>query len=399
MGLKKCIIIGAGASRGYVEKQYENEAPPTGQQVLAYALSRKILTTGKYPKFLEALGEYCSVHHKDETSFSDVDVEDFLAEIATKLETITTKLNSSIPKPSKAEVQRITEEIRKDFTGFWKEVKESRERTPDVFEEERKVAATYQCALGESWYLMFELFRDYSAMYKHRANAYETLARFHLKEDYDLISLNYDVLFELAANASRMTFKYPNKKPDKFRLSRRRVISVAKVHGSINWLNSYSSGISIGSSPSNSYALLNKISGLIYSNRINVKSIKIEHPSKIKNITLKDLLQAGNDYVEPALLPPIGMHKDYNKVEYFSSNWKEAERMVQSADEIILIGTSLRETDIELRKMIKYRTKARVDICVVGSKPLDGDLEYLLEDKLGTIRRFKDFKQFSLTIS
>ena len=395
---KRCIIIGAGASYGYDSKLINSQKPPLGKDVLSRALERGILVKEKFPCILESLVDYCEKHQKDNVYFSDVDIEEFLESMATKLESISSTLNLSAPTATSTDIEKITAEIQKDFANSWKIIKSSYNDGADLNRDLRKAAYFFQSALGESWFLMFDLFRDYSIAYRPAFDAYQRLALQHLKEDYDLISLNYDVLFELAANASGIAVRYPDTNPDKLLLTNSRIISVAKVHGSVNWFNSYSRTITLGDTNETSYKLLNKVAGFIYSNRSQMEPIRIVEPALLRQITMDNILQSGREYYEPALLPPIGGYKDYDKVRYFKLNWTEAERMIGLADELVFIGTQVRKQDTMLREMLKNKAKAKVDILTVGSKPTERDLKEIMGDKVGTVSAFVDFEEFAKTL-
>jgi hypothetical protein len=229
-------------------------------------------------------------------------------------------------------------------------------------------------------------------------DAYRRLALHHLDEEYDLISLNYDIIFELAANVSGIVVAYPDISPDKFLMTSSRIIRMAKVHGSINWFNSLGRAIALSGVNDSSYGLLNKIAGFIYSNRFHVGSPLIVDPNRLGQITMFNLLQSGTDYYEPALLPPVGGYKDYEKVQYFVRNWNEAEKMVSGADELVFIGTQVRKQDTKLRELLKEKAKNNIDITVVGSKPTDQDLRDLMGNKSEkTPKRYPDFEHFVQT--
>lgn len=391
---KRCIIIGAGASHGYDNGLVERDRPPTGENILSVAVEKKILSEGKYPHFLRCLKDYCIGNQKDALSFSKVDIEDFLNYIARELEKIVSKLTSCVPVPTAEEIKIFSDKIRNDLPGVWEKVKESFSENGDSYSVIRRTAAEYQSVIGESWYLMFELFRYYSIVDISQKNAYEALARYHLKNDYDLISLNYDVLFELAAEKSGMVIKYPETRPSKVVLSQKKVIPIAKVHGSINWFNSYSSGLPLKNTTASSYDLLKEMAGFIFSNRVNAFPLKIMSPKSIKKFSIERLLWSGKKYYEPALLPPVGNYKDYEKVKYFSDNWNEAKKMVADADELVLIGTRLRSADDKMRRLLQDNAKSEVDLYVAGSQPTDEELMGLLGKDIGIRTRFKYFTEF-----
>ncbi|OWP56910.1 MAG: hypothetical protein B2I17_03400 [Thermoplasmatales archaeon B_DKE] len=391
-------IIGAGASHGYDNRLVDSQKPPTGNRLLSMAAEKGILIQEKYPHLYPALKYYCTENRKDSEKFSDVDIEEFLDSLATYLESVNKEISAGFPTPTSEETEKVISAMRTDFLGFWEIVNRQHETIEDPFEKLRKVAYNFQCALGESWYMMFELFRDFSASYRPTCDAYQRLALHHMRNHYDVISLNYDLIFELAAESVGLWVQYPWTSPVVSTLTSDRIITMAKVHGSINWLNKVSRAISVGDRGDSSYKLLDRISGLIYSNRFNVEHLKFVNPSIIGNIGMDNLLQSGTEYYEPALLPPVGNYKDYDKVTYFVENWKVAERMISQADELIFIGTQVRPHDKKLRETLKANSKKRIDVVVVGSKPSDDELANIFGSNLGQISRHKDFETFAQTL-
>ena len=395
---EKCIIIGAGASYGFNSTLSEDERPPLGKDILSKSIEIGALTEWKYPMLFSLLKEYTKNNNKDEVRFSDIDIEEFLEYVANKLQQINGILDTNVPKPNEDQIQTITSALEKDFQGTWQKIKNEIQNDNDSSSKIRRIASKYQSALGESWYLMFEVFKKYSFSYRPNYDAYQRLALSHMKEGYNLISLNYDVIFELAASTVDMGFQYPpqdTEPPNTLPLvDPRRIINMAKVHGSINWFNSYSGGINLRTRE-RGYRLLHKISGLIYSNRVQREPILIVNFPQLMQTEIQDILLSGSKYYEPALLPPVGNYKDYEKVKYFENNWKAAEGYVKSASELVVIGTSIRDQDTKLRQLINDNVVKEIPITIVGSHDAETKIKTLLGSKASNLTFVDSFEEYA----
>jgi hypothetical protein len=396
---EKCIIIGAGASYGFNSTLSEDERPPLGKDILSKSIEIGALTEWKYPMLFSLLKEYTKNNNKDDVRFSDIDIEEFLEYVANKLQQINGILDTNVPKPNEDQIQTITSALEKDFQGTWQKIKNEIQNDNDSSSKIRRIASKYQSALGESWYLMFEVFKKYSFSYRPNHDAYQRLALSHMNESYNLISLNYDVIFELAASTVDMVVQYPTQNtglPKTLPLvDPRKIISMAKVHGSINWFNSYSRGINLGKTNERGYSLLHKISGFIYSNRVQMEPTLIVNFTQLLQTEIQDILLSGSKYYEPALLPPIGNYKDYEKVKYFENNWKAAEGYVKSASELVVIGTSIRDQDTKLRQLIKDNVVREIPITLVGSHDVEPKIKSLLGNKASKLSFVDSFEQYA----
>ena len=175
----------------------------------------------------------------------------------------------------------------------------------------------------------------------------------------------------------------------------RRIINMAKVHGSINWFNNYSRGINLGATKERGYRLLHKISGLIYSNRVQTEPILIQNFLQLLQTEIDDILSSGSKYYEPAVLPPVGNYKDYEKVKYFVNNWNAAEGYVKSASELVLIGTSIRDQDTKLKQLIKDNVIREIPITIVGSPDAESKIKTLLGSKVSKLTFVNSFEQYA----
>lgn len=397
--MTKCIIIGAGASYGYDSSLLDEEKPPLGKDLLSRSVEIGALTEWKYPMLFSTLNDYTNKLCKDEKRYSDIDIETYLEYIVNKLQLINGILDSKISTPTSDEMEKIISEFQRDFEGTFNKIKDEIQKISDPNYNLRKIASNLQAAMGESWYIMFEVFKKYSMDYRPNYDAYQRLALSHIKENYNLISLNYDVVFELAANSVGTIVQYP---PQDTRLTNtlplidpRRIINMAKVHGSINWFNSYSKGISLGETKEKGYRLLHKMGGLIFSNRIQMEPLLVLNFQQLWQINIRDILLSGSKYYEPALLPPVGKYKDYEKVKYFEYNWKAAGNYIKSATELVLIGTSIREQDTKLRQMIKDNVVKEIPITIVGSHDAESNIKTLLGSKASKLTFVDSFEQYA----
>ena len=396
---EKCIIIGAGASYGFDSSLLEGEKSPLGKDLLSRSVEVGALTEWKYPMIFSTLRDYAKKFGKDNARFSDIDMEEFLEYLASELQRINGILDSKVSIPSERRIKELTSEFQRDFEGTWDKIKDEIQKFPSPDFKLRQIANKFQVALGESWYLMFEVFKKYSFAYRSNYDAFQRLALSHMKESYNLISLNYDVIFELAASTVGIVVLYP---PQDAGLTNtlplvdpRRMINMAKVHGSINWFNSYSRGISLGETKERGYRLLQKMSGLIYSNRVQIEPILMVNFPQLLQTEIQDILSSGSKYYEPALLPPVGNYKDYDKVKYFEYNWKAAEGYVKSASELVVIGTSIRDQDTKLRQLIKDNVIKQIPVTIVGSHDAESKIKTLLENKVSELMFFDNFEQYA----
>ena len=203
----------------------------------------------------------------------------------------------------------------------------------------------------------------------------------------------------MAASTVGMVVQYPTQNtglPNTLPLvDPRKIINMAKVHGSINWFNSYSRGINIGETKERGYRLLHKMSGLIYSNRVQTEPILIVNLPQLLQIEIQDILLSGSKYYEPALLPPIGNYKDYEKVKYFENNWKAAEDYIKSASELVVIGTSIRDQDTKLGQLIKNSVLKEIPITIVGSHDAECRIKTLLGGKASNLTFVDSFEEYA----
>jgi hypothetical protein len=354
----KCFILGAGASFGYDETLIDIEKPPLTRDVFRRGHQLGFLTSASYPRLYDRLLFYLNNHLglalKEPTV--GIDAEEFLGWLAEEFE----RRSQPLSQP----------------------VQDDKERTR-LFQELNSV----QGALGEAWYFLFELIRHYSISYKPRFDAYRRLALHYFDSPYSAVSLNYDTIFESAILSAGLTFSYFDRTP--------LTIPLAKVHGSVSWLNPIGRGIAVGGLTSSN--VLQTVAPFIYSNRINMERPRFLDIRALHNTRVKDLLRSGTDYDEPILLPPIGSHKDYEKVELYRQIWAFAERMIAEATELVFVGTTLRKQDVRLCQAIGKNLKEGTKVVIVrGKDKVIATLSEILPWRLPeSIEVFDSFLQYT----
>ena len=313
----KCYLLGAGASYGYDEHLSDAERPPLSNEFFSKGNRLGLFTEDRYPRLYQALTEYIDLF-----SVENPDIEKFLSWLATDFFRL-----------SKSGLQ-----IKADF-----------ERT--IF---------LQCALGESFYFIYDVFRHYSLSYKARFDCYRRLALHYFDEKYTVISLNYDTLFENAILSVNGSFHYlpPRRHPNS--------IPIAKFHGSINWFNPFGRAIAYGGLKEEAFKT---IVCSVFSNRSWMEPMIILHPLVLSGVEIKDLVRSGTDYDEPALIPPLENYKDYEKVERYKEVWSFAESMLRDATELIIIGCSIRREDKKLEEFLLKDFNRNATITIVNRHP------------------------------
>lgn len=386
---KKCYLIGAGASYGYDESIPVEERPPKGIDLLSKALKNGFLTEDKYPDFLDVLQQYAINMKKDSKNYTDIDIEEFLEDVALAFDIVSSLTKKDLVTVGEEEIDTLLEPLRFMFRKLFEEPQlPSEQKLPTDPNHLR--AIKLQRVLGEASFLIWEQFRAYSFRYRASFDNYQRLALYHLNEPYNIVSLNYDTIFELAAMQSGLNIQYsgtPKMYP--FGIGPSRIINIAKVHGSINWFNLYSRGIALGGIDKG-YSLLHRISNVFHTNHVDMEPPIIVNPPALAQFDINDMLMSGNQYYEPIIVPPIGKYKDYEKVKFFNTNWEDAGNMISSANELIIIGISLREQDNRLRNLLAVKVKDGVKVTIVGSKGCFTRISEILGSKLKSEPNFFD---------
>ncbi len=240
--MTKCYVLGAGASYGYNESLSNEMRPPLTTEFFIKGSRLGLFTEKKWPRLFVMLKEYLHDSHEESNVnplMATIDIEGLLSWLATQFWQFSTS-------PSQ------------DVTYFQR-------------------ADRLQGALSETFYLIYDMLRFYSISYTPKFDSYRRLALHFNDDKYFVISLNYDLLFEIAAisvNIPCHYFQGPHHPKS---------IPLAKIHGSINWINPCQGGIAWGSLGRDDF---NKIITPIYSNRINTRNMIILPISDVRSIEL-----------------------------------------------------------------------------------------------------------------
>jgi hypothetical protein len=277
----KCIILGAGASYGYDDSLSDIQRPPLTDDIFRNGMLLGIFSQEKYPTLYEKLKSYvASILGKPWSDpIEKINVEEFMQWLANQFTSLS---KSTAQEWMTSDYERAIAEVR-----------------------------SFQAALGEMWYYLFNILKNYSMSYRPTLDNYQRLALHYYKKHYAVISLNYDIIFERALLNVGCNYSYTGE-------IHPFAIPIAKVHGSINLFNSYSGGIALPDLGGLSgFALLPHIAPLIFSNKVYLQSPILIDPRQIDKIDMDHLLRSGSDYFEPVLIPPLGNYKDHEKVTFF----------------------------------------------------------------------------------
>jgi len=341
--LKKCYLLGAGASYGYDDNLPDLGRPPLSNEFFSKGQRLGLFTEDKYPRLYQALIEYTKLQ-----KIENPDIENFLSWLA---------------------------------TNFYKSGEVIHEVKTDVNFER---AIFLQCALGESFYFIYDILKYYSLSYKPDFDCYRRLALHYFDKKYNIVTLNYDTLFENAILSLNGSFYYlpPRRHPNS--------IPIAKLHGSINWLNPF--GKAIAHRNLTGKDAFRTVVCSVFSNRAWMEDMKILHPLALKEIEVDDLVRSGTDYDEPALIPPLEDYKDYEKVERYKEVWDFAKSMLRDTTELILIGCSLRRQDKKLEELLSKSIRRSVSFTIVS--PDYKNVRERLEEMLQTADVKECFSSF-----
>lgn len=321
--MTKCYILGAGASYGYNEHLRKQECPPLTNEFFTKGYSTGIFNEEQYPSLSSSLNEYLK---ESNNNINSVDVEKFLAWLHEKF-TQSTNLTFSDARSSR------------DFDR------------------------DYQKALGEAFLFIWDLLRYFTAEYNPEFDAYRRLALHFFDEKYNVITLNYDCIFETAVQSIGCTFHYFPA------ITHPRSIGIAKLHGSVNWINpctrDWGGAIAFGGLQSEK--AIETVASVIYSNKMWTSNIPVDLPiPHLRYLRIPDLIRSGTDWDEPAIIPPLEDYKDYDKTPRYDHVWKYANAMLQNATKLVLIGCSIRDSDKKFIELLSTSIgKKQIPITVV----------------------------------
>lgn len=304
----KCYILGAGASEWYSDSLPSDRRPPSSQHIFKRAHELEILNEDDFPELCEAIAEDRGISTSLESADSDeleMDIEAFLGRLEQR--------------------HRLKGE---HLSG----------------------------ALGQCNFVLYELFRTFQKYYDLGLNNYTRLVRYQHENPYNIISLNYDTLVEMALITSGLEFDY-----QQYGSTPPETVNIAKIHGSVNFLVDLSQNI-----PADPLKM-SEVAKFHFSNKFGEKSVKnrILSLNDVAHTRHEDLLVSREEYYTPALIPPIGDNKPYEQFGIFSYMRQSAKEMISDAEEIVIIGSSVREEDTVLHDIFSNVGMREVDVKVV----------------------------------
>jgi len=336
----RVYLLGAGASYGYDTTLPSISVPPLTNEFFSKGVKWEILTESRYPSLINRLKlEYRweGTNQKDDLAKIQIDIEPFLAKLGRE------------------------------------------------FEEGKPYA---QGVLGETAYFILDLLKRYAITGRNSFDCYRHLALSYLNTPFYVITLNYDVLLESAANAVGLSYSYGEPVPPQS-------IPIAKPHGSISWLNPIGHGIALGGLKSGDTTTAARY---IYSNVIKTARPVMLPVQNVVALRDLDIVRSGNDYYEPIIVPPQGEFKDYRKFSLIEEVWRWAQEMINFADEIVIVGCSLRQEDSRLWNLItSLRANANVTIVNPSAEELERGI-FERNSKVQLQSPFKSFEDFVKTL-
>jgi hypothetical protein len=339
--MKKCYILGAGASYGYDESLSKEMRPPLTNEF--FIKGKQIgLFENEFPDLHSMLLEYIELTNIE---IGNIDIEIFL-------DWLISEYNRCIKDKTK---RAKNESIHR--------------------------------ALSQTYYFIYEIIRYYSLRITPGANNYKKLVQYFNACKYGIITLNYDLFIEITAD--RIGLRCHNVIWPQTQES----IPIAKIHGSINWINPRLP-MKVGTDD------FYFITQYIHSNRVNgFGNMKILQLCELKNTTFKDLVKSGEEYYEPALIPPFSNFKDYDKIRLYRAAWSLSESMLREADEIIIIGCSIRKEDIKFNELLKSELTNEKNIIIVDKKPdcVESNLNTILRSPK-IVNKFSSFSEYVRTL-
>jgi hypothetical protein len=219
----------------------------------------------------------------------------------------------------------------------------------------------YAGAIGEAWYFVWDIVRHFSVAHNPHSNNYQRIIESFPDNPFTVITTNYDTLFESIAVQKGFTYDYLLSEKASFEKNE---IPIAKIHGSINWLNKFDSLASFGG-VSGVKKLLEKVAPVIHSNK-TWSQLRIPSALEICNYSLSSLLRSGMDYDEPVIIPPLGNNKDFEKNAEYKRVWNMAEGYLKRCSDLVIIGSSLRPEDKRFCEAIASNVKTNTKLTGVN---------------------------------
>lgn len=335
--ISKGYFLGAGASYGHNENLQEPDRPPLAEQVFAAGWKKGILSSDDFEplfqwlvRFLDDRGKLAGSRHEE----LQCDVELVLSQLEETFQQHAHDLMMSGPQVSPPTASS---------------------RDP-------------QTVLSLCYYFLYELFRKYTNSFDPSESNYTKLAKMYSEEQFGVISLNYDAMFEKAIKHANRDFAYlpEDSQPDR--------IPIAKLHGSINLANDFGSAVSFDTDD-----FVDKVRH-VHSNIARTGDVLQLDFDILEKWDYRELVFGSDSHLEPAIIPPLEKYKNYDKIAIYPKIWEFAETILNKIDELVIIGTSLTIQDQQLLELLNNCLADDVHITVVC-----GDKSESVRARLGRV--------------
>lgn len=349
--MSKTFLLGAGASVGYTDSKPWELRPPGSEYFFLRGRNIGILDRNIFPDLCEKVDEYVSGNQR----FEDLP-----------------------PERLKFDIERFLRSLGDEFTES------------DRGDDGQKAHA----ALGQSFYYIYELFRHYQKLYRPENDNYHRLALHRHDSKYNVISLNYDTLLEEAFSKENIPIRYgfgDGYPPQS--------IKFAKPHGSINWIRRFREGaLALGNSEK-----LSDIASYIFSNQIkggNIANLKVLPVEATETIEHRDLIRSNSSFDHPAIVPPVGGYKHYDRVDEYQTVHNFTNSILSDTTELVIIGSSIRKEDEFLISTLDEHLDPDIDIqviCLQDTEEVADRMRVICEDA-SIDTSIKDFTSYTRTI-
>jgi hypothetical protein len=348
----RVVILGAGASIGFDSSRPKWEIPPSSTGILERARSLGILDDENFRDLSEGAKQFRASHGPPLNAETETDIEEFLGWLGAEFEN-----NRGPQSQSGAQSQSFNA----------------------------------QAALGQAIYLIYEVLRGPVSAYIPRDDAYARLARSYWTNPFGVISLNYDTLFDIAAQSIVRATAYSG-------TLCAGILSISKLHGSVNWINSSASSViaRIGGKPAGRDFAMR----MLWSNRFYMRPLMIAAPDAIRIASYRDLVPDSDNLTEVALIPPVGPYKDYGKIKFYKEVEDLAKAMVSRVRDLVIIGTRLRAQDQKLCELVQEALRHKPTVTIVGNRDAVGQRLREMDPsvEISTIAHFEKFEEFARTL-
>lgn len=348
----KAYLIGAGASYGHrIRNDGDDDCddfpsifcPPTSCNIFIRAAKLGMLTKDSYPFLYEAIQTYLEIDSPLEeiwTEWLRFDIEEFLVWV-------------------------IEDYDRSDRWSF--------RNTNFSGQQIGASEAVRGGPIGGTYDFLYDFFRFYSCLYSPQfyCDNYQRLIQSLEDETAFFISMNYDTLLEQAIMAKGYKVVY-----DPITNYPGDPMLVLKPHGSVNWLYPNLMG-----STKSVFQQSLQTDNVVGNVRQEVKVLSIEEIRSLSSGRLPPLrepfLSLSNASFIPAMIPPFGDKKEKQQFG-LSWCWDAAAHYLSLADELVIIGCSLRKQDVALRDLLKDNLADDVKV-EIAAGPDSDDIKDNLE--------------------